>query len=56
LLPLAWEQKAEGKSDVGEFVMTRQPKVIVHIIKTTWDMCNAKDDNLQRSKKTCMQL
>ena len=42
LLALAQEQKAEGKSDLAEFVMNRQPKVIAHVIKTTWDMLNAK--------------
>jgi hypothetical protein len=55
LLALAQEQKAEGKSDLAEFVMNRQPKVIAHVIKTTWDMLNAKA-NLERSKKTHIQL
>lgn len=55
LLALARQQKTEGKSDLAEFIMNRQPKVINHIITTTWDMLNA-EENLARSKKTRMEL
>ena len=55
LLALARQQKMEGKCDVTEFIMNRQPKVINHIITTTWDMLNA-EAKLARSKNTCMEL
>ena len=55
LLALARQQKIEGKSDLAEFIMNRQPKVINHIINTTWDMLNA-EENLARSNKTRMEL
>ena len=55
LLALARQQKTEGKSDLAEFIMNHQLKVINHIITTTWDMLNA-EANLARSKKMHMKL
>ena len=47
--------KGEGKCDLAEFIMNRQLKVIVHVMKTTWDMINAKA-TLDRSNKARIQL
>ena len=55
LLALAQLQKNEGNTDLAEFVMNRQPKVIAQLLKTTWDMFNAQA-KLERSRKTRLEL
>jgi hypothetical protein len=55
LLTLAQLQKDEGKYDLAEFIMNRQPKTVSHILKTTWDMFNAQA-KLERANKTHMEL
>jgi hypothetical protein len=55
LFALAQEQKHNGKCDLSEFIMNRQPKAIAHILKTTWDMSNAQA-KLDRSRKTRIEL
>ena len=55
LLALAQQQKNEGKTDLAEFIMNRQPKIIAQLLKTTWDMFNAQA-KLDRSRKTRLEL
>ena len=54
LLALAQLQKNEGKTDLAEFIMNRQPKVIAQLLNT-WDMFNAQA-KLERSRKTRLEL
>ena len=55
LLALAQLQKNEGKTDLAEFIMNRQPKVIAQLLKNTWDMFNAQA-KLERMRKTRLEL
>ena len=51
ILVLASAQKAEGKTDLAEFVMNRGNRVVEECISTAWEMEKASDV-LQRSKLT----
>jgi len=52
---LAREQKSQGKTDLADFILNRVPRVISDIVKTAWDMENAKATQ-QRSRKSRMLL
>ena len=39
---LAREQKSQGKTDLAEFILNRVPRVVSDVMKTAWDMENAK--------------
>ena len=52
---LASEQKSKGKTDLAEFIVNRTPRVISDVVKTAWDMENAKA-TLQCSRKSRMLL
>ena len=43
LLALANVQKAEGKTDLAEFVFNRGNRVVEEVIATSWEMENATD-------------
>ena len=51
LLALAQQQK-EMRS--GRVHHDRQPKIVAHVIKTTWDMLNAQS-KLERNEKSRIQ-
>ena len=55
LLTLASAQKAEGKTDLAEFVMNRGNRVVEECISTAWEMEKASEV-LQRSKLTRLQI
>ena len=55
LLALASAQKAEGKTDLAEFVMNRGNRVVEECISTAWEMEKA-NELLQRSKLTRLQI
>ena len=55
LLALASTQKAEGKSDLAEFVMNKGNRVVEECISTAWEMEKASDV-LERSKLTRLQI
>ena len=55
LLPLPSAQKAEGKTDLAEFVMNRGNRVVKECISTAWEMEKASDV-LQRSQLTRLQI
>ena len=55
LLALANVQKAEGKTDLTEFVFNRRNKVVEEVIATSWEMENASDV-IERSKLTRLEL
>ena len=55
LLALAQEQKNEGKSDLAAYIVSRTPRAIADLLKTTWDMHNAKE-KLDRSTKSRLEL
>ena len=55
LLALANVQKAEGKTDLTEFVFNRGNKVVEEVIATSWEMENASDV-IERSKLTRLEL
>ena len=55
LLALASAQKAEGKTDLAEFVMNRGNRVVEECISTAWEMEKASE-LLQRSKLTRLQF
>ena len=48
-------QKAEGKTDLTEFVFNRRNKVVEEVIATSWEMENASDV-IERSKLTRLEL
>lgn len=54
LFTLASAQKAEGKTDLAEFVMNRGNRVVEECISTAWEMEKASEV-LQRSKLTRLQ-
>jgi len=55
LLALASAQKAEGKTDLAEFVMNRGNRVVEECISTAWEMEKASEV-LERSKLTRLQI
>ena len=55
ILVLASAQKAEGKTDLAEFVMNRGNRVVEECISTAWEMEKASDV-LQISKLTRLQI
>ena len=55
LLALASIQKAEGKTDLAEFVMNRGNRVVEECISTAWEIEKASEV-LQRSKLTRLQI
>ena len=55
LLALANVQKAEGKTDLAEFVFNRGNRVVEEVIATSWEMENASDV-IERSKLTRLEL
>ena len=55
LLALASAQKAEGKTDLAEFVMNRGNRVVEECISTAWEMEKASNV-LERSKLTRLQI
>ena len=48
-------QKAEGKTDLAEFVFNRGNRVVEEVIATSWEMENASDV-IERSKLTRLEL
>ena len=42
LLALANEQKQEGKMDLAEFILNREPKAVAEALSTGWEMEGAK--------------
>jgi len=50
LLAFANMQKMEGKHDIAEFVVNREPRIFSEILHTAWEMKTAQD-KLDRSKK-----
>ena len=55
LLAFANMQKMEGKHDIAEFVVNREPRVVSEILHTAWEMKTAQD-KLDRSKKTRIEI
>lgn len=55
LLALASAQKAEGKTDLAEFVVNRGNRVVEEVIATAWEMENASEV-LKRSKLTRLEI
>lgn len=55
LFAYAHEQREEGKTDLVQFILCKQPKVIPDLIDTTWRMKNAKEV-LDRGRMTRMDL
>ena len=55
ILVLASAQKAEGKTDLAEFVMNRGNRAVEECISTAWEMEKASDV-LQRRKLTRVQI
>ena len=55
LLALANVQKADGKTDLAEFVFNRGNRVVEEVIATSWEMENASDV-IERSKLTRLEL
>ena len=37
------EQKLEGKTDVGEFLLNRGSKFVAEVLHTAWDMENSRE-------------
>ena len=48
-------QKAEGKTDLAEFVFNRGNRVVEEVIATSWEMENASDV-IERNKLTRLEL
>ena len=55
LLALASAQKAEGKTDLAEFIVNRGSKVVEEVIATAWEMEKASEV-LQRRRMTRLEL
>jgi len=55
LLALAQEQREEGKTDLAEFILNKQPTAIPHLIQKSWEMYNAKA-KLDRATKSRIQI
>ena len=55
LQALAFEQKKEGKTDLAEFLVNRNPKVVADVLQTAWEIENAPK-KLARSRKSRMDL
>ena len=55
LLALASAQKAEGKTDLAEFIVNRGTKVVEEVIATAWEMEEASEV-LERSKLSRMEI
>ena len=55
LLALASAQKAEGKTDLAEFVVNRGNRLVEEVIATAWEMENASEV-LKRSKLTRLEI
>ena len=55
LLALAKVQKAEGKTDLAEFVFNRGNRLVEEVIATSWEMENVSDV-IERSKLTRLEL
>ena len=55
LLALASAQKAEGKTDLAEFIVNRGTKVVEEVIATAWEMENASEV-LERSKLSRVEI
>ena len=55
LQALAQEQRDEGKTNLAEFLLSRSPRFVADLLKTSWDMYSAKE-TLARANKTRMEL
>ena len=55
LQALACEQKNEGKTDVVEFLITHNPRVVSDILNSAWEIENAPA-KLSRSRKTSLEI
>ncbi len=51
----AQEQREEGKSDVVQFILSKQPKAIHDLLETTWAMKTAKQ-SLDQMKKSRLDI
>ena len=52
---LALEQKGEGKTDLAEFLINRNPRAVADVMQSTWEIEESKA-KLERGKKTRMEL
>ena len=55
LQAIAFEQKEEGKTDLAEFLIARNPRAVADILTTAWEIEGAKD-KLERASKTRLTL
>ena len=55
LQALALEQKGEGKTDLAEFLINRNPRAVTDVMQSTWEIEESKA-KLERGKKTRMEL
>ena len=55
LQALALEQKGEGKTDLAEFLINRNPRAVGDVMQSTWEIEESKA-KLERGKKTRMEL
>ena len=55
LLALASAQKAEGKTDLAEFIVNRGTKVVEEVIATPWEMEEASEVS-KRSKLSRVEI
>ena len=51
LLALARKQKMEGKTDLGELIVNRGPRVVAEVLVTAWEM-EKSNEHLERARKT----
>ena len=55
LQALALEQKGEGKTDLAEFLINRNPRTVADVMQSTWEIEESKA-KLERGEKTRMEL
>ena len=55
LQALALEQKGEGKIDLAEFLINRNPRAVADVMQSTWEIEESKA-KLERGEKTRMEL
>lgn len=55
LQALAYEQKHEGKTDIAEFLLNRNPRAVADVLQSAWEIERAPE-KLARSKISRMEL
>ena len=55
VLALAHMQKNEGKTDMAEFIVNRGSKVVNEVLRTAWEMEEAKAAQ-ERAAKSCLEI